>query len=126
MRFATNFKYQNLPMNDKADEFNIFYSKEDNSLNALVDFIAAYKNKQVNIRFRNAIDVKIASTLAKLGDDLLVVVHIAAVNGRDIAAIPPQMPPDLADFLIVHGVTSFLYEMPPYYSTGVRKNPEEK
>ena len=39
-------------MNDKADEFNIFYSKEDNSLNALVDFIAAYKDKQINIRFQ--------------------------------------------------------------------------
>ena len=49
-----------------------------------------------------------AGTLAELGDDLLIVVHIAAVNGRDIAAIPPQMPPDLADFLIVHGFPSLV------------------
>ena len=81
MRFATNFKYQNLPMNDKADEFNIFYSKEDNSLNALVDFIAAYKDKQINIRFRNAIDVKIASTLAKFGDNVRFV-----LDAKDMAA----------------------------------------
>ena len=49
-----------------------------------------------------------AGTLAKLGDDLLIVVHIAAVNGRDIATVPPQMPPDFTDFLIIHGFPSLV------------------
>lgn len=95
MRFATNFEYQNLPMNDKADEFNIFYSKEDNSLNALVDFIAAYKDKQVNIRFRNAIDVKIASTLAKLGDNVRFV-----LDAKDMGRIQELKKDECKYFLV--------------------------
>ena len=66
-----------------------------------------------------------AGALAELRNDLLVVIDKAAIDFRNIAAISAQMAANLADFLIVHGVTSFLYEMPPYYSTGVRKNPEE-
>lgn len=70
-------------MNDNADEFNIFYSKDDNSLNALVDFVDAYKNKQINIRFRNTIDVKVASTIQKLGDNVRFV-----LEAKDLGRIP--------------------------------------
>ena len=63
--------------------------------------------------------------LAELRNDLLVVIDKAAIDFRNIAAISAQMAANLADFLVVHGITSFLYEMPSYYSTGVRKNPEE-
>lgn len=64
--------------------------------------------------------------LAEFRDDLLIVIDKAAVDFRNIAAIPPQMAADLADFLVVHGLTSLLYEMPGHYSTGVRKNPVQK
>ena len=43
----------------------------------------------------------------QFGDNLLVVVDITAVDGGHIAAVPAQMPPNLADFLINHGLSSF-------------------
>ena len=48
-----------------------------------------------------------ARGLAEFGDNLLVVVDITAVDGGHIAAVPAQMPPNLADFLINHGLSSF-------------------
>ena len=44
-----------------------------------------------------------ASGLTELRNDLLVFVDIAAVNGGYITAVPAQVPPNLADFLIDHG-----------------------
>ena len=43
-----------------------------------------------------------AGALAELCNNFLVVIDKATVNLRNIAAVPPQMPADLADFLIVH------------------------
>ena len=48
-----------------------------------------------------------ARGLAEFRNNLLVVVYITTVNSGHIAAIPAQMPPDLADFLINHVFSSF-------------------
>ena len=49
-----------------------------------------------------------AQALAKACDDFLLPVHIAAADGGHITAIPAQMAPQLADFLIVHGLSSLM------------------
>ena len=55
-----------------------------------------------------------AGALAELCNDLPVVIDKTAVDFCNIAAVPPQMAADLADFLIVHGATS------------VQKNPKKR
>ena len=43
-----------------------------------------------------------AQGLAELGDNLLLAIDVAAIDIRHITAVPAQVPPDLADFLIIH------------------------
>ena len=65
--------------------------------------------------------------LTEGGDDLLVVIDIAAVQGGDIAPLPAQMAANFADFLINHRENLvFVRFMPVYYSTYFRKNPVQK
>jgi len=45
-----------------------------------------------------------AERLAEFRNDLLVVIDVAAIDIGHITAIPAQVPPELADFLIIHGL----------------------
>ena len=44
-----------------------------------------------------------ADALLEFGDDLLVIVDVASVDGGDVAPLPANMTAQLADFLIIHG-----------------------
>ena len=54
-----------------------------------------------------------AGALAERGNDLFVIVDIAAEDGRHIAPVPAQMPPDLTDFLFVHMKSPYCHWLCP-------------
>ena len=71
---AIPFK-MNYELNDKAQEFNIYFDPDKNNFNTLIEFIQEYKDKRIDIEYRNGIDVKTASALAKVGDNVAFRLH---------------------------------------------------
>ena len=63
--FKNHFK-----LNDKVDELAIFFDPDKNSFDTLIEFIQKFKDKQINIEYRNGIDVKTASALSKVGGNV--------------------------------------------------------
>ena len=63
--FKNHFK-----LNDKVDELAIFFDPDKNSFDTLIEFIQEYKDKRINIEYRNGVDVKTASALAKVGNNV--------------------------------------------------------
>lgn len=57
-------------LNEKVQEFNIFYDVDKQDLNKLIEFIQEFPNHQINIEYRNGIDTKTAAALAKIGDNV--------------------------------------------------------
>ena len=55
-------------LNDKVQEFNIFFDPDKNSLDTLIEFIQTFENHIINIEYRNGIDVKTATALSKISD----------------------------------------------------------
>lgn len=69
MNVAIPFKL-NFELNDKVQEFNIYFNPANNSLDTLIEFIQEFQDKQINIEYRNGIDVKSAAALSKIGDNV--------------------------------------------------------
>lgn len=69
MDVAIPFKL-NFELNDKVQQFNIFFDPVRNNLDTLIEFIQEFKDKQINIEYRNGIDVKSAAALSKIGDNV--------------------------------------------------------
>ena len=61
-----------------------------------------YPSEVMTLRFSRSPKNLQSCGLPEFGDDLFIVVDIAAIQGCDVAPIPPGMPPDLADLLVVH------------------------
>lgn len=61
------FKYK---LNDKVQQFNIFFDPNENDFDTLIDFIQEYQDKIINIEYRNGVDIKTASALSKIGDNV--------------------------------------------------------
>lgn len=69
MNVAIPFKL-NYKLNDKIQEFDIFFDPNKNNLDTLIEFIQQFKDKQINIEYRNGIDIKSAAALSKIGDNV--------------------------------------------------------
>lgn len=69
MEVAIPYKL-NFKLNSEVQEFNIRFDPDKNNFDTLIDFIQEYKDKQINIEYRNGIDTKTASALAKVGDNV--------------------------------------------------------
>lgn len=67
MDVAIPFK-NHYPLNDKVQEFNLFFDPDKNSLDTLIEFIQTFENHIINIEYRNGIDVKTATALSKISD----------------------------------------------------------
>lgn len=65
IKVAIPYKY-NYELNDKVDEFNIFFSPDKNDFSKLVEFVQKNEDKRINIQYRDAIDTKTAIALSKL------------------------------------------------------------
>lgn len=63
--FKNHFK-----LNDEVDEFAIFFDPDKNSLDTLIEFIQTFENHIINIEYRNGIDVKTATALSKISDNV--------------------------------------------------------
>lgn len=57
-------------LNSKVQQFNIKFNPDMNDFDTLIEFIQKFKDKQINIEYRNGIDVKTASALSKVGDNV--------------------------------------------------------
>ena len=69
MDVAIPFKFKG-KLNDKVQQFNIFFDPNENDFDTLIDFIQEYQDKIVNIEYRNGVDVKTASALSKISDNV--------------------------------------------------------
>ena len=67
MDVAIPFK-NHYKLNDKVQEFNIFFDPDKNNLDTLIEFIQTFENYIINIEYRNGIDVKTATALSKISD----------------------------------------------------------
>ena len=67
MDVAIPFK-NHYKLNEKVQEFNLFFDPDKNSLDALIEFIQTFENHIINIEYRNGIDVKTATALSKISD----------------------------------------------------------
>lgn len=75
------YKYM-FEMNDKVQGFNVSYDPNVNKFNSLIDFIQKYPDKEINIFFKNGVDVKSASTLCKTGSNVRI-----CLDGQDIRKV---------------------------------------
>lgn len=69
MRISIPYK-NHFKLNDIVDEFSIFFDPDKNSFDTLIEFIQKFKDKQINIEYRNGIDTKTAAALAKIGGNV--------------------------------------------------------
>lgn len=69
MKLAIPFKLYN-EYNDIAKEFNINFDKNKNSLDKLFEFIEEFSDHRINISFPKGIDVSVAKTISKVGDNV--------------------------------------------------------
>lgn len=67
MDVAIPFK-NHYKLNDKVQEFNIFFDSDKNNLDTLIEFIQTFENHIINIEYRNGIDIKTATALSKISD----------------------------------------------------------
>ena len=65
MRLAIPFK-NHFELNDRASEFNIFFDEKNQDFNDLIAFIKEFSDKQINIEYRNGLDIKTADALGAL------------------------------------------------------------
>lgn len=77
--FATSFALDNA-LNDDATEFNIWFDEESNDFDRLIDFAQKYDDRQVNLTFRNGVDVRKAASLHKLCPNVRVVLDMKDVS----------------------------------------------
>lgn len=59
---------KNSGLNEKVQQFNIFYDVAQQDLNKLIEFIQEFPTKQINIEYRNGIDTRSAAALSKISD----------------------------------------------------------
>lgn len=69
MDVAIPFKL-NYKLNDKIQEFNIDFDPNNNNFDTLIEFIQKFNDKTINIEYRNGIDVRTATALAKISDNV--------------------------------------------------------
>lgn len=69
MDVAIPFKFKG-KLNDKVQQYNIFFNPNENDFDTLIDFIQESQDKIINIEYRNGIDVKTASALSKISDNV--------------------------------------------------------
>lgn len=69
MNVAIPFKNHN-KLNEKVQEFNIFFDSDKNSFDNLIEFIQTYDKYIINIEYRNGIDVKTAKALSSISDNV--------------------------------------------------------
>lgn len=69
MRLAIPFK-NHFELNDAASEFNIYFDPTNQNFNDLIAFVKEFKDKQINIEYRNGLDIKTADALGALFDNV--------------------------------------------------------
>ena len=69
MDVAIPFK-DHFRLNESVQEFNIFFDPDKNNFDKLIEFIGAFGDHIINIEYRNGIDQKTASALAKVGENV--------------------------------------------------------
>lgn len=79
MRLAIPFK-RHYKLNDRADEFIVYYDPKLQDFNDLLTFAQTYDDKVINIRYRNSLDTKTAISLNKICDNVRFIATMGDVN----------------------------------------------
>ena len=90
MKLAIPF-FNHFELNDTADEFNIFFDPDENSFEKLLDFLEMFQEKKVNVEYRAAFDIKTASALYRVSDNVrfrLRAEHMGSVRQLKEKGIP--------------------------------------
>lgn len=90
MKLAIPF-FNHFELNDRADEFNIYFNPEENSFEKLLDFLDKFQEKKVNVEYRAAFDIKTASALFRVNDNVrfrLRAEHMGSIRQLKEKGIP--------------------------------------
>ena len=81
MRLAIPYYYK-YSLNDKVDEFNIYFDPNKNDFNDLMAFVQECEDRgqMVNITYRNGIDTRTALALDKMYDNVRFVLTMRDYN----------------------------------------------
>jgi hypothetical protein len=73
VKIAIPYKHDiNFSLNDKVKEFNILFFKSKNKLEKLIDFIDAYPETRINIKFPEGIHIATLNAVNKITDNVYV------------------------------------------------------
>lgn len=90
MKLAIPF-FNHFELNDRADEFNVYFNPEENSFEKLLDFLDKFQEKKVNVEYRAAFDIKTASALFRVNDNVrfrLRAEHMGSIRQLKEKGIP--------------------------------------
>jgi hypothetical protein len=70
----------NFELNDEAKEFNILFYKSKNKLEKLIDFVEAYPETRINIKFPEGLHMSTLIAISKITDNVYVRLKASDIN----------------------------------------------